>query len=902
MKSKSALPLLLACLILVALIAGCNGGSSTPPPPPPPPPNITVTITVADNMTFLKAGSSVGITAVANGDTSGKGVTWSLSPMTGSLTNMTSSSVTYNAPAAPPANDIAVTITATSVSDPTKSAAVSIDVPPIVVTLSPSVNPVGAGSMSVITAMVTNDPANKQVDPASWKITCSASPCGSLGTGTNTTVTYTAPAIPPPSNVQVTITATSASSPATQGSTVIIFAAITVSLSGNPISVQACPTPPSCANGTSTITATVTFDPANMGVNLGSWILTQAGAACSPSCGMLSNQTASGATYTAPPTPPTSNLSVTITATSISAPQQMGSVTITVFAITISILPASALIPVSNGSVQFTATIGNDPASPSQANWTLLQNGTLCAAGCGTPSPATTASGTATTYTPPSTVPANPAVTLTSTSVTDNTKSASAAITLTNGTVQIVPDSLNFGFIKDGRTKALTTTLTNTGASTLTITNVAVSGGPFTQTNTCGTLPASVAAGKSCNFTVTFKPVNPLLYNSTLKITDSSADSPQQVALTGHGQTFRILSGVTPALAANRFPSAPLPTGPNPVGTQILDLVDPTRNDPFLANGAKRELVVRMWYPASPGQSCSRADYASPHVWSEFSRLLGIPLPQVTTNSCWDTPMSVGAHPVVLFTHGYTGTFTDYTFLFEDLASRGYVVASVDHTFEATAVEFPDGRLAESVFGSHLGNTVRADEQSMDYAVSVRLDDLKFVVNALESLNAGGSSQFAGRLDMSRVALAGHSLGGMTTILGVEQDSRFRAGVVLDDVVPNASLNGTETPMLLLAAGRDTWSEDETRLWSGLHGPRIAINLRGAEHLTLSDAVWLAVGAIKTGTMGPDKTVAAVRNYVAAFLDANLLGKEPSPLLTGPSSEFPDATVTTRKELLRAKY
>jgi dienelactone hydrolase len=333
----------------------------------------------------------------------------------------------------------------------------------------------------------------------------------------------------------------------------------------------------------------------------------------------------------------------------------------------------------------------------------------------------------------------------------------------------------------------------------------------------------------------------------------------------------------------------------------VLDLVDPTRNDPFLGNGVKRELLVRLWYPASPGQSCRRADYASPRVWADFSRLVGISLPLVTTNSCWNTSMSDGSHPVVVFTHGYTGTFTDYTFLFEDLASRGYVVASVDHTFEATAVEFPDGRFVESVFGSHLRNTMRADEQSMDYAVSVRLNDLNFVVNALESLNAGGSSMFAGKLDMSRVALAGHSLGGMTAILGVEQDSRFRAGVILDGVVPNSALSGTETPMLLLAAGRDTWSDDELRLWSGLRGPRIAVNLRSAEHLTLSDAVWLAVGAIKTGSMGPDKTVAAVRSYVAAFLDAHLLGKPLDLLLTGPSSEYPDATVTTRKQLLRAK-
>ena len=125
-----------------------------------------------------------------------------------------------------------------------------------------------------------------------------------------------------------------------------------------------------------------------------------------------------------------------------------------------------------------------------------------------------------------------------------------------------------------------------------------------------------------------------------------------------------------------------------------MDLVDSTRDDPFLANGTKRELLVRFWYPASLTQGCEPADYTSPTVWSYFSKLLEFPLPEVRTNSCLDAPITDGAHPVVVFTHGYTGTFTDYTFIFEDLASRGYVVASVDHTYEATAVEFPDGRLS----------------------------------------------------------------------------------------------------------------------------------------------------------------------------------------------------------------
>jgi len=55
--------------------------------------------------------------------------------------------------------------------------------------------------------------------------------------------------------------------------------------------------------------------------------------------------------------------------------------------------------------------------------------------------------------------------------------------------------------------------------------------------------------------------------------------------------------------------AVPSPTGPSKVGTRVVDLVDSTRDDPFLAEGIKRELLVRFWYPTSAGQDCNLADY-----------------------------------------------------------------------------------------------------------------------------------------------------------------------------------------------------------------------------------------------------------------------------------------------------
>ena len=647
------------------------------------------------------------------------------------------------------------------------------------------------------------------------------------------------------------------------------------------------------ADATAQFTATVTNDPANKGVT---WTVTCAKAPCgtvSPSA------TASGVatTYRAPTTPPASNLNVLLTATSVTNTSATGSANVTVPAIAVSVAPGSALIP-TNITQQFTAAVNNDPTNKG-VTWTLTEGGAECSPTCGTISSTNSASVTPITYTAPAKVPAGPTVTLTATSAEDTTKSANATITISAGAVKLIPNILAFGNVKFNKAKTMATTVTNTGSPTLIITSITITGAnpnKFTQTNTCGT---SVGTGASCTITVTFRPGTTGSFSANVPISDNSSDSPQNVLLSGTGTLHGFNSAtVQSALATNRTATVPSPTGPSNVGTRVMDLVDSMRDDPYSSDGTKRELLVRFWYPTSITQGCVLAEYTSPAVWNYFSQLMRIPLPEVRTNSCQDAPVTEGAHPVIVFTHGYTGTFTDYTFIFEDLASRGYVVVSVDHTYEATAVVFPDGRFVKSVFGSHLGNTVRTDEQALSLAVSVRLSDLKFVVDELGRLNDSAESPFAEKLDTSSVALAGHSLGGLTAILGVEEEPRFRAGIVLDGVMPDSSASTIETPILLLAAGSQQWSPVECGLWGKLQGPRFAVNLRGAEHLTPSDAVWLASGAIKTGDMGPDKTIAAVRDYIAAFLDTNLRGKPSGALLTGSSADYPDAAVTTQEQQL----
>lgn len=204
---------LITALASFIVIAGC-GGSGSPNPPNPP------AISVAFNPqapSSIDAGSTVSLTAVVSNDNANAGVKWSVtcgSAQCGSFTSSTTGSgaaTKYSAPGAVP-SPATVTITATSVTDSTKSVSASITISapsaPISVTLNSSPASLAASANTALTATVSNDSANAGV---SWTVTCGSSQCGSFNpttTPSGTATTYTAPAAPP-TPATVTVTATS---------------------------------------------------------------------------------------------------------------------------------------------------------------------------------------------------------------------------------------------------------------------------------------------------------------------------------------------------------------------------------------------------------------------------------------------------------------------------------------------------------------------------------------------------------------------------------------------------------------------------------------------------------------------------------------------------------------------
>ena len=82
--------------------------------------------------------------------------------------------------------------------------------------------------------------------------------------------------------------------------------------------------------------------------------------------------------------------------------------------------------------------------------------------------------------------------------------------------------------------------------------------------------------------------------------------------------------------------------------------------------------------------------------------------------------------------------------------------------------------------------------------------------------------------------------------------------MVLDGYLPSALIGPTQRPVFILRATDINADADQCRLWNSLRGPKVFVNLNGGEHLTPSDAVWLAKFAIQTGPMGPDRSVSAI--------------------------------------------
>ncbi|TDC24489.1 alpha/beta hydrolase [Streptomyces sp. 8K308] len=336
----------------------------------------------------------------------------------------------------------------------------------------------------------------------------------------------------------------------------------------------------------------------------------------------------------------------------------------------------------------------------------------------------------------------------------------------------------------------------------------------------------------------------------------------------------------------------PRPTGPFAVGRDTLHLVDRDRRDPWVPEAGDRELLVSMFYPARAGTG-----RPAPYLTVDEARLLlesqgreDVIAPEdvaaTRINARAGAAPERGRHPLVVLSPGFSLPRTTLTLLAEELASRGYVVAAVDHAYESVGTLFSGGRMLTCVACE------AADDMSV--VAEGRAADLSFVLDQLTGPRPAWRR--AGLIDASRIGMAGHSIGGNATAVTMAADPRVRAGVNMDGTffapVPPEGLGGRPFLMLGTESLHHPGGEDESwdRDWARLDGWRRWLTVTHSGHFTFID---LPVLGGQLGLTDPEAPLSGersgeiTRDYVAAFFDAHLRGL-PQPLLDGPTAANPE--------------
>jgi len=418
------------------------------------------------------------------------------------------------------------------------------------------------------------------------------------------------------------------------------------------------------------------------------------------------------------------------------------------------------------------------------------------------------------------------------------------------------------------------------------------------------------------------------------------------------------------------FPVFDLPGPPTWQAVGVTDLVlrfeyrpEMLTHDPF----DRREMLARVWYPAEVTAGAvperylteveARAVTEAMRASAPVPSFLNAHLPLVETHSYRDAelPPNENRHPVLVFSHGYGSYVSQNTALMEYLASLGYVVFAISHTYDG-AVVFPDGRAIGP--GEHYAEWSKRSAKNMAQTFAemdrfvktteneerrtifenmrrqasedgrdrlgpgvsweIWLEDTNRFFDVLDELESGARpSIFEHRLDLNRIGLFGMSFGGAAAAEICHRHPGCRAAINIDGahyMGPESDLLDAEIskPLMMIHASSYTtapnactenpgdfqalndfyYESSETR---GLRRDVVRIRIDGSSHIHLTDAALMMryIPGMSSSTPG-NRILEILNRYCRAFFDHYVMQADVrSPLLDGPSPEFPEVSFQT---------
>ncbi len=373
------------------------------------------------------------------------------------------------------------------------------------------------------------------------------------------------------------------------------------------------------------------------------------------------------------------------------------------------------------------------------------------------------------------------------------------------------------------------------------------------------------------------------------------------IALRGRGWRMAGAAGVVLLCAASIALSAllpmfrlPAPTGSYPVGMRIMQV-----------KAGGRDVVVQVWYPAA----ASHKPFAAYRRREETTRQSSYQ-DVLPTNSRLEAPVADGSFPVLLFSPAWGGRRTQNTYLTEDLASHGYVVAAMDHPGNSGPTVYRDGHVDQPATGDAMDfGTLSLDEINAEGAKEVEREtaDEIGVLDALEGMNQDRKSPFYQRLDTTRVGALGHSFGGAVGAEAAIEDGRIKAALDLDgSLFGRMQREGLPKPFMFIEQDLPVYADLAKRSVPDLINDALnasdleamrkfgayRIFLHGSTHESFTDhSLFSPVARLSgVGRIPADREYAIVRAYALAFFDKALKGADPK-LLNEVPGPYPEATL-----------
>ena len=341
----------------------------------------------------------------------------------------------------------------------------------------------------------------------------------------------------------------------------------------------------------------------------------------------------------------------------------------------------------------------------------------------------------------------------------------------------------------------------------------------------------------------------------------------------------------------------PAPEGDFSIGSETFHWVDSSRLEWFTDENDNdvREIMVQAWYPSENSDSIGTNSYMDfMNLRSKTLASAGkIPaflpshLDMISTNTRNDVACSnkLEKYPVLIFSHGITGSRHLHQILFEHLASKGYIVFALDHSFDANLTIFPDGKIADyrSEITGHPDSVLIREKQ-----INTRAFDVGFIIDQIREIETGMiDSKLSGRLDLDRVALGGHSYGGATAILASHNYDIVKACVVLDgwiSPIPDKVISeGINVPFLFM--GRPSWHDSDypgnyerlADLITHSSNEKYDLRINQTLHLDYTDIPLmspLVKHVMDVGDLKPSITLSLINDLVLGFLEVHLLERD----------------------------